>query len=170
MKLRKMRLARAWSQEQVAEMTGLSVRTIQRIERGQTASLDSLKALAAVFDVNVCEFQTVQNQETKENTNMDSKLKMDVKDKLNEEEALNVVEYVKELKGFYSHLMNYVVVISLLFVINVFAFPGYIWAVWPALGWGIGVLSHAASVFEWFSWFNADWEKKQIEKRLGRKL
>lgn len=167
MKLRKMRLSRAWSQEQVAEMTGLSVRTVQRIERGQTASLDSLKALAAVFDVNVNE---IQNQSTVENANMDANLKVNIKNTLNEEEALNVVEYVKELKGFYSHLTNYVIVISVLFVINFFTYPQYVWAVWPALGWGVGLLSHAASVFEWFSWFNADWEKKQVEKRLGRKL
>ena len=32
--IQKLRLQRGWSQEQLAELTGLSVRTIQRIERG----------------------------------------------------------------------------------------------------------------------------------------
>ena len=32
--VRKLRLQRGWSQEQLAEMSGLSTRTIQRIERG----------------------------------------------------------------------------------------------------------------------------------------
>ncbi|ELE5519572.1 helix-turn-helix transcriptional regulator, partial [Salmonella enterica] len=34
-KFRQMRLARAWSQEQLAEMAGLSTRTVQRIENGE---------------------------------------------------------------------------------------------------------------------------------------
>ncbi len=32
--VKQLRLQRAWSQEQLAEMAGLSVRTIQRIENG----------------------------------------------------------------------------------------------------------------------------------------
>lgn len=36
--IRKLRLQRGWSQEQLAELTGLSTRTIQRIERGQPCS------------------------------------------------------------------------------------------------------------------------------------
>ncbi len=33
-KFKSLRLARAWSQEQLAELSGLSVRTVQRIENG----------------------------------------------------------------------------------------------------------------------------------------
>ena len=51
MTVRKLRLKRAWSQEQLAQFSGLSIRTIQRIERGQKAGLESLKSLAAVFEV-----------------------------------------------------------------------------------------------------------------------
>jgi len=53
MVLKKMREKRTWSQEQLAEMSGLSVRTIQRIEAGNKASLESLKSLASVFEVKV---------------------------------------------------------------------------------------------------------------------
>jgi len=48
-----MRLGRGWSQEQLAEASGLSVRTIQRIENGQAPGLASAAALARVFDVGV---------------------------------------------------------------------------------------------------------------------
>ena len=48
--IRKLRLQKGWSQEQLAEMSGVSTRTIQRIERGKKASLESLKCLAAVFE------------------------------------------------------------------------------------------------------------------------
>ena len=51
--VRKLRLEKGWSQEQLAEMSGLRVRTVQRIERGQNPSLESLKSLAAVFETEV---------------------------------------------------------------------------------------------------------------------
>ncbi|KQV45898.1 MULTISPECIES: helix-turn-helix domain-containing protein [unclassified Duganella] len=51
--LKKIRISRNLSQEQLAQMSGLNVRTIQRIENGQNASLESLKCLAAVFEVDV---------------------------------------------------------------------------------------------------------------------
>jgi transcriptional regulator with XRE-family HTH domain len=49
--LNALRLQRGWSQEQLAELAGLGVRTIQRAERGQNPSAESLKAIAAVLDV-----------------------------------------------------------------------------------------------------------------------
>ncbi len=42
MLVQKLRLQRGWSQEQLATVSGLSVRTIPRIERGQSASLETL--------------------------------------------------------------------------------------------------------------------------------
>jgi len=51
MLIQKLRLQRGWSQEQLADLSGLSVRTIQRLERGQPASVESLKALGAAFEI-----------------------------------------------------------------------------------------------------------------------
>src|SRR5205814_6188705 len=51
MLIQKLRLKRGWSQQQLADASGLSVRTIQRIENGAAASTESLKCLAAVFEV-----------------------------------------------------------------------------------------------------------------------
>jgi transcriptional regulator with XRE-family HTH domain len=47
------REARAWSQSHLAEVTGLSLRTIQRIEKSGSASLESVKSLASVFEVSI---------------------------------------------------------------------------------------------------------------------
>ena len=47
------RQARNWSQEQLAELSGLSLRTIQRIEGSNRVGVDSLAALAAAFDVDM---------------------------------------------------------------------------------------------------------------------
>lgn len=58
--LKQLRIGRHLSQDQLAEMSGLNVRTIQRIESGQNASLETLKCLAAALDVDI---ETL-NQET----------------------------------------------------------------------------------------------------------
>lgn len=41
---------RQWSQEQLAAISGLNVRTIQRVEQGLSASLDTRRALARAFE------------------------------------------------------------------------------------------------------------------------
>jgi hypothetical protein len=38
------------------------------------------------------------------------------------------------------------------------------------MGWGIGIIAHAAATFEFIPFFGAEWERKQIEKQLGRPL
>ena len=51
--LKKIREKKQLSQEQLALMSGLSVRTIQRIESGNRASLESLKSLASALETDV---------------------------------------------------------------------------------------------------------------------
>ena len=51
--LKELRISRHYSQEQLAQMSGLNVRTIQRIEGGNNASLESLKCIASALDVDV---------------------------------------------------------------------------------------------------------------------
>ena len=153
MSVRKLRLEKSWSQEQLAEICNLSVRTIQRIERGQKPSLESLKSIAAAFDTDVAYI-------TKE-TDMSKQSNISVK----EEQA---IIYVRDIKGFYTHLITYVIVIVGLFALNLITSSGHLWAIWPALGWGIGVSIHGINVFEVFNLFGPDWEKRQIEKRLKR--
>jgi DNA-binding XRE family transcriptional regulator len=47
----KLRKENLWSQEELAIAAGLNLRTIQRIEKEASASLQSKKALASVFDI-----------------------------------------------------------------------------------------------------------------------
>lgn len=85
-------------------------------------------------------------------------------------EEQQALKYVRDLKGFYSHALTYVLVLSGLFILNWLTSPGYYWVMWPLLGWGVGLIAHGISVFEVFNLFGPDWEKRQVEKRLGRKL
>ncbi len=47
--IRMFRETRQWSQEQLAEISRLNVRTIQRVEKGESASFDTRRALASAF-------------------------------------------------------------------------------------------------------------------------
>ncbi len=51
--LKELRISRHLSQEQLAQMSALNVRTIQRIESGSNASIESLKSLAAALEVDI---------------------------------------------------------------------------------------------------------------------
>ena len=160
MLIQKLRLQRGWSQQQLADLSGLSVRTIQRLEQGQVASTESLKSLAAVFEI---EFSTLQEPDMNTATATTTPAAFDA------EEALAFAQ-VRKLKGFYLHLAQYVIVVTLLLGINLWTHPQYLWVRWVAMGWGIGVVFHGLRVFERFSPFGADWEKIEVEKRLGRKI
>ena len=49
--VKKLRADKQWSQEQLAATCGLNLRTIQRLENTGNASIESVRALAAVFAV-----------------------------------------------------------------------------------------------------------------------
>ena len=156
MVVQEMRLKNGWSQQQLADISGLNVRTIQRIEQGQSASLESFKALGAAFNVDFSQLQedTVRNiVSTPEQT-----------------EVFLAFRHVRKLRGLYSHIISYVVVMSGIAAINLILMPRVIWFIYPLLGWGIGIISHAVSVLNVLPWFGPEWERRQVERRLGRKL
>ena len=141
MLVQKLRLQRGWSQQQLAELSGLNVRTIQRIEKGQEPSVESLKSLAAVFNV---EFSTLKEQ------GMDN-----VISETQSAEEILAFNQVRKLKGFYFHLVQYVLVVSLLTVINALTMPKYWWVQWVIMGWGVGVFFHWFEISERFSFFGS---------------
>lgn len=50
-RIRELRTARGWTQQQLADVTGLSLRTIQRVELQGNASMETLSALCATLEV-----------------------------------------------------------------------------------------------------------------------
>ena len=48
---------------------------------------------------------------------------------------------------FFKHLATYALVIGVLCAINLVTGPEYLWFLWPASGWGVGLLAHAIHVF-----------------------
>jgi hypothetical protein len=53
---------------------------------------------------------------------------------------------VTDRRDFQEHLRSYLMVMVLLVAIWALTGAGYFWPVWPMLGWGIGVVSHASAV------------------------
>ena len=81
-----------------------------------------------------------------------------------EKEAIN---YVKGIKEFYGHLFMFVVFMVAFLVTGKFSHPQLGWLI---LGWVAGLVIHGLVAYEVFGSFGTKWEKKQIEKKLGRKL
>jgi transcriptional regulator with XRE-family HTH domain len=158
--IRKLRLQRGWTQDQLAEFTGLSVRSVQRIERGARPSLESLKALASVFEVDIANLTPGEPPM--------------IPDTLATEDELEAIEYVKGMREFYMHVFLYVVlavVFSGAFGLR-FGFDNpRLYFLWIGLaGWGLGLVVHGLAAFEVIRFLGPKWERGLIERRLGRKL
>ena len=164
MLVQKLRLQRGWSQEQLALLSGLSVRTIQRLERGQTASLESLKALAAVFEVDFSHLKepdmspsapTIDRQPSSGGLTADE---------------IFALSRVRRLRGFYFHLILFGVVFSALAAMSFTLERQHTWLLFTLVGWGSGLLFHALRAFDLVPFLTADWERAKVEQYLGRKL
>jgi transcriptional regulator with XRE-family HTH domain len=156
MLVQKLRLQRGWSQEDLAALSTLSVRTIQRIERGHTASMESLKALASVFEVDFLFLKEPDmNQPSAPSVDRD--------------EAL-ALAHVRRIKGFYHHLLQFAAIVGVLAVMNYITNPRYPWVLWVALSWGSVLVLHGLQAFDKLPFLTAAWERRQVEKYMGRRL
>ena len=64
--IRSERENRGWSQDHLARVAGLSLRTIQRIEKTGSASLESVTALASVLSVEVADLRANQTEPSRQ--------------------------------------------------------------------------------------------------------
>ena len=75
-------------------------------------------------------------------------------------------ERVEEIKGFYFHLITYIVINAVLVVINLLTSPEYLWFIWPIIGWGVGLVIHGFSVFGNF--LGKSWEERKIKEIMEK--
>ena len=151
MNIRELRKQKFWSQDQLAQMSGLSVRTIQRIERDQKAGLESLKALSAVFEIDISDLQ----REAVDAVGMVSAEQPDEAKK----EA-----YAEGVKGLYK--LTALAVFSLL--------STFIFVVDDTTGWGfIGLMTVSWFVIigvysiNTFDLFGDEWKRKLWARKFG---
>ncbi len=142
--IKKMRLERHWSQDQLAEMSGLSIRTIQRIENGENAGLESLKSLAAVFETTI----------------VDSDKEVEL-EQVRKEEA-----YVQNIKGLYKLIAIGLLslVVPLIIAIN----DSSLWSVflWILLSWTVLIGIYSLNVFDFLG---EEWKRKLINNKFKKK-
>jgi 2TM domain len=50
-------------------------------------------------------------------------------------------------REFKSHLMSFIVINGFLILLNLFTSPSYFWAIYPLLGWGLGLLLHGIKTY-----------------------
>lgn len=142
--IKKMRLERHWSQDQLAEMSGLSIRTIQRIENGENAGLESLKSLAAVFETNIAD-----------------------SDKNAEIEQIRIEEeYAQNIKGFYKFIGLAVLSLIAPFILALNDSSNWSIFFWVLLSWAVilGIVS-----LKTFDLFGDEWKNKLIKKKFKKK-
>ncbi|QLG44010.1 2TM domain-containing protein [Costertonia aggregata] len=91
---------------------------------------------------------------------------------------LRAKKHVDELKGFYIHLLVYILVNIFITTVTViaringgesfgeafFSFASFSTAIF----WGIGLAFHAAKVYNYSPFFSKDWEKRQIQKYIEK--
>jgi len=85
-----------------------------------------------------------------------------------EESYKRAKERVGELRGFYEHLIAYVVVNIMLVIINLVTSPDALWFYWVTIFWGIGVIWHAISVFGKRGKLGKNWEDKKIKEIMEK--
>lgn len=121
LKIRQLREARGWSQEHLAEVAGLSARTVQRIEAEGNASPESRMAVAAALGVGAGELGPPP---AVEHIPAQSPL-------------------AEHRKGDWRrHATIFLVVCTGLVLFDVVDHGAITWSKWPVLGWGIGLLMH----------------------------
>jgi len=85
-----------------------------------------------------------------------------------EESYKRAKKRVGELRGFYEHLIAYVVVNIMLVIINLATSPDTLWFYWVTIFWGIGVIWHAISVFGKRGKLGKNWEDKKIKEIMEK--
>lgn len=69
-------------------------------------------------------------------------------------------------REFSGHLLSYTLVNGFLVAVNLMTSPGYFWAIWPILGWGLGLAFHFAGTFL----TNSEGYQEEFEKWRAKKL
>ena len=81
---------------------------------------------------------------------------------------LKAQKRVEDLKAFYGNLTVYIIVIVGVAILNLVTYPQHLWFLYPAIGWGIGVVIHAMSVFNYMPFLGSNWEEKKIQELMNQ--
>ncbi|QBA64491.1 2TM domain-containing protein [Muriicola soli] len=72
-------------------------------------------------------------------------------------------ERVEEIKGFFGNLLAYCIIIPFLAWIN-YRSTDFPWVLFPALGWGLGVIAHGMEAYGYNPLWGKRWEERKIKE------
>ncbi len=75
---------------------------------------------------------------------------------------------VREMRAFYMNAALFAALIPACWIFNLTSTPKIIWAIWPTLGWGIGLTIHGLTAFADRSFFGAAWEEEKVAELMAR--
>ncbi|HLW32184.1 MAG TPA: 2TM domain-containing protein [Aequorivita sp.] len=75
---------------------------------------------------------------------------------------------VEQIKVFYLHLGIYLICVPGFLYLNYISNAGFPWALFPIVGWGIGVASHASETFNYNPFFGKKWEERKIRELMDK--
>jgi transcriptional regulator with XRE-family HTH domain len=151
-RIRPLRLEKGWSQEQLATVAGLSTSTVQRIENGEQASLETLTAIAAALGVQVSDLNAQPQQTTMgEETPDEQRLRRQV---------------AAEGK-LLSMAVRFAVIGAILLAVNVFTHPHYLWSLWAIGGMSLALVMRAVRTLLLRNVFSR-WQEQRLAQKLRR--
>lgn len=74
---------------------------------------------------------------------------------------------VRRLRASYRRAVTFTLVVGVLVVINLLVSPERLWAAWIVAGWGLALLVFAARRTLLRRAFGAEWEAREIRRRVG---
>ncbi|HBK4688002.1 helix-turn-helix domain-containing protein [Serratia marcescens] len=151
-RIRPLRLEKGWSQEQLATIAGLSTRTVQRIENGEQASLETLTAIAAALGVQVSNLnaqpqQTTMGEETPDEQRLRRQIAAEGK--------------------LLSMAVRFAVIGAILLAVNVFTHPHYLWSLWAIGGMSLALVMRAVRTLLLRNVFSR-WQEQRLAQKLRR--
>ncbi len=86
---------------------------------------------------------------------------------IEEKRYIKAKERVKAIKEFYGNLTAYCIVIPFLWWINLRT-TDFLWAFFPTLGWGFGVLAHGMEAFGYNPLWGKRWQERKIRELMEK--
>ncbi|MBT8178077.1 MAG: 2TM domain-containing protein [Flavobacteriaceae bacterium] len=79
---------------------------------------------------------------------------------------LRAKKKVEEIRGFYGNLTAYLIVIPVLAWFN-YRTTDFPWVIFPAVGWGLGVILNGLCAFGYSPILGKNWEERKIKEYMS---
>jgi sensor histidine kinase YesM len=86
---------------------------------------------------------------------------------IREEAIRRARKKVRDMRAFYFSALLYALIIPIFWIVNL-SVGGPVWAHWPMIGWGIGLIIQGLSIFARSTVFGAEWEERKVEELMAR--